>query len=151
MAVDLKQSYRRLLEESFGKGNYSVYDEICGSGYVSHDPVTGDSDLAKAREVARGYKTAFPDLTPTILAAFVQENTVVLQWRMVGTHRASIMGIQPTGNRCTVDGISIGRFKAGKLVEDWVQWDALGLMRQLGVAPNVGATKTNIQEKRTHA
>ncbi len=44
------------------------------------------------------------------------------------------MGVQPTGKRCTSEGISVARFKAGKVVEDWVQWDALGLMRQLGVA-----------------
>jgi hypothetical protein len=33
-----------------------------------------------------------------------------------------------------VDGISIARFKGARIVEDWTQWDALGLMRQLGAA-----------------
>ena len=39
----------------------------------------------------------------------------------------------------TVEGITIDRYKGGKVVESWTHWDALGLMRQLGVAPTVGA------------
>ena len=136
MAVDRKQAYRRLLEEAFGKGNFQVFDEICDPGYRSHDPVTGDSDLAKEKENCRMYKTAFPDLSPTILASYVDHDTAVTHWRMTGTHQGALMGIPATGRRCTVDGISICRFKGGKLSEDWVMWDALGLMRQLGAAPS---------------
>ena len=71
---------------------------------------------------------------------------------MNGTHQGALMGIAPTGARCTCEGISIGRFKGGKLVEDWVQWDGLGLMRQLGVAPSAqpGASAGGT-EKRPHA
>jgi predicted ester cyclase len=138
MAVDIKQAQRRLLEEAFGKGNFDVFDEICDSSYRSHDPVTGDSDLRQEKENARGYKTAFPDLTPTILGCWAEGDTVTCHWRMTGTHRGALMGIQPTGKRCTAEGISVAKFRSGKLIEDWVQWDALGLMRQIGAAPAMG-------------
>jgi len=134
MAVDLKQSVRRLFEEAYGKGNVAVFDEVCDPGYRGHDPVAGDTDLDEAKEACQGYKTAFPDLKPTILASFVDGDCVVTQWRMTGTHQRPLMGIDPTGRRCTVDGISIARFKGPRIVEDWAQWDALGLMRQLGAA-----------------
>jgi hypothetical protein len=56
------------------------------------------------------------------------------------------------GARCTVEGVAIDRFKGGKIVETWNQWDALGLMRQLGVAPTVGAAAArSAAERRTHA
>ena len=149
MALDIKQAYRRLLDEAFGNGNFEVFDEICDQSFRSHDPVTGDSDLKKVKETARMYKTAFPDLKPTILATYADGDTVIVQWRMTGTHQKALMNIQPTGKQCTVDGVNIGRFRSGKLVEDWVQWDALGLMRQLGVAPPVqtgaGATQPGVQ------
>ncbi|HSD18719.1 MAG TPA: ester cyclase [Anaeromyxobacter sp.] len=152
MAVDIKQSHRRLFEEAWAKGNFGVFDEICDPGYVSHDPLIGDTDLEKTRESCRQYRTAFPDVTPTFLGSYADHDTVVTRWRMTGTHRGALMGIEPTGKRCTVEGITVGKFKGGKLTEEWTQWDALGLLRQLGVAPamqpGAGARPT---ETRPHA
>jgi predicted ester cyclase len=34
-----------------------------------------------------------------------------------------------------VTGITIARVKDGKIVESWNNWDALGMMRQLGAIP----------------
>ena len=135
MAVDVKQAHRRLIDEAFGKGNFDVFDEICDTSYRAHDPLTGDVDLRQEKDNCRMYKTAFPDLKPTILGCFAEGDTVVTHWRMVGTHGAKLMGIDATGKRCTCEGMSIAKFRGGKIVESWVQWDALGLMRQLGVAP----------------
>lgn len=139
MAVDMKQVYRSLLEEAFGKGNLQAFDELCDPGYRSHDPVTGDSDLAREKENCRMYRAAFPDLSPTVLASYVDGDTVITRWRMTGTHQGSLMGIPATGRRCTADGTSIARCRGGKIAEDWVMWDALGLMRQLGAAPSAEA------------
>ena len=152
MAVDIKQAHRRVIEEAFGKGNVDVFDEICDPSFRSHDPVTGDADLRQEKENCRMYRTAFPDLKPTILSSCAEGDMVVTQWRMTGTHQKALMGIEPTGARCTVEGITIARFRAGKLVEDFTQWDALGLLRQLGAAPSLqvgGAARMG--EKRPHA
>lgn len=132
MAVDTRQAYRRLLEEAFGKGNLDVYDELCDPGYRSHDPFAGDSDLEEAKDDCRMYRTAFPDLSCTILGCWADGDMVFTQWRMTGTHQHALLGIDATGRRCTVDGMSLSRFRGGRIAEDWVQWDALGLMRQLG-------------------
>ena len=45
------------------------------------------------------------------------------------------MGISPTGNRVVVTSIGIFRFSDGKIVESWDEYDALGLLRQLGASP----------------
>ena len=152
MAVDIKQAHRRLFEEGFAKGNFDVYDEICDPGYRCHDPFTGDADLRQEKENCRMYKTAFPDLSLTILGAYAEGSTVVTHWRAVGTHQKQLMNIAPTGKRCTVEGMSIGRFRSGKLAEEWSMWDALGLMRQLGAAPSaeVGGS-TQRTSPRPHA
>jgi predicted ester cyclase len=151
MAVDIKQAHRRLIEEAFGKGNLAAFDEICDPGYQAHDPMTGDADLQKEKENCRMYRNAFPDLKPQFLASCTEGDMVVTQWRMTGTHQKALMGIEPTGTRCTVDGISLGRFRAGKLVEEFTQWDALGLLRQLGAAPTLQAGGTGrTGEKRPH-
>lgn len=151
MAVDMKQATRRLIDEVFGKGNVDVLDELCDSGFRSHDPLVGDADLRQEKENCRMYKSAFPDLTPTILGSFAEGDTVVTHWRMTGTHQKPLLGIPATGKRCTCEGMSIERFRGGKIVESWVQWDALGLLRQLGVAPSLGAGAPGRAESRSHA
>jgi predicted ester cyclase len=152
MAVDIKQSHRRLIEEAWGKGNFDVYDEVCDPGLREHDPLGGDADLENAVEMCRMYRTAFPDLSVTILGSYADGDTAVTHWRMTGTHRGALMGIEPTGRRGTSEGITIGKFKGGKLVEAWTQWDALGLLRQLGVAPEMQAgAGARGEETRPHA
>jgi steroid delta-isomerase-like uncharacterized protein len=151
MAIDIKQASRRLLEEAYGKGNLEVFDEICDPGYSGHDPVTGDTDLKHAKENCRMYRTAFPDLSCTIVACYAERDTVFTHWRMTGTHEKPLMGIPATGKRCTVEGMSLTRFRGGKLAEDWVQWDALGLMRQLGAWTSQQAgTSTTRRTEQTH-
>ena len=88
MAVDMKQVTRRLIDEAFSKGNFDVFDELCDPGYRSHDPITGDADLAQEKENCRMYKTAFPDLSPTILGCYAEGDTVVTHWRMTGTQNS---------------------------------------------------------------
>jgi len=48
------------------------------------------------------------------------------------------MGIPATGKRMTTSGISISRYEGGKAVEEWVRWDSLGWLQQLGVIPPLG-------------
>jgi len=52
-----------------------------------------------------------------------------------GTHKGEIMGIPPTNKKVTISLITISRIAGGKIVEDHGQFDALGLMRQLGAVP----------------
>jgi predicted ester cyclase len=45
------------------------------------------------------------------------------------------MGIPPTGRTAAVTGITIQRLQDGKVVEGWTNWDVMGTLQQLGVAP----------------
>jgi predicted ester cyclase len=143
MGVDLKQFCRQNLEEVFGNGNVDAFDAFCGPGYRAHDPADGgDLDLEGEKALARMYKSAFPDLKPTVLRQWLDRDgdTVTTVWSMTGTHLAPLPGIAPTGRRCTATGCTISHFEGGRCTEEWIQWDALGLMRQLGVAPGLQET-----------
>jgi len=60
---------------------------------------------------------------------------VVGRWTSTGTHQGELMGIPPTGVKVTGTGISILQIANGKSKEEWVHWDALGMMQQIGVMP----------------
>ena len=47
--------------------------------------------------------------------------------------RKRFLGVDPTGKQISVTGVSVLRFEDGKIAEEWDQYDALGMMRQLSV------------------
>ena len=55
-----------------------------------------------------------------------------------GTHKGEFQGIPPTGKQVTLSGINIQHIVDGKIVENWVSLDALGMLQQLGVLPPMG-------------
>ncbi len=61
---------------------------------------------------------------------------VATRWTGTGTHEGELMGIAPTGNRVEVAGMVISRISGGKIAESWSNYDALGMMQQLGVIPS---------------
>ena len=79
--------------------------------------------------------SAFPDLTYTIDDMFFAGDRGVWRGRWRGTHRGDWAGIAASGRTVEWTAVIIGRFADGKLAEDWVEYDRLGLYRQLGVIP----------------
>jgi predicted ester cyclase len=83
----------------------------------------------------------FPDLRFTIEDIIAEGETVVARYSVRGTHKGDLGGIAPTGKQVTVYGVTISHFANGKIVEGSANWDALGLMQQLGVVPELAKTK----------
>jgi predicted ester cyclase len=48
------------------------------------------------------------------------------------------MDIPPAGKKVTLRGRNVLRIENGKIAEDWVIWDDMGMRQQLGVAPGRG-------------
>lgn len=139
MAVDMKQASRRIAEEVYGAGKLEVADEIADRGLRVHDPLAGELGLDQVKESVRRFRSAFPDLDCRVLTQYVDGDCCITRWQATGTHRGAFMGIQPTGARGSVEGITIDRYRGGKIVECWTQFDSLGLFRQLGAAPRLEA------------
>ncbi len=86
--------------------------------------------------MGRPLAAAFPDaeITPAHLVA--DDENVCLAYTLTGTHQGEFQGVAPTGRRIEVRGMQIGRFRDGQIVERWGSSDELGLMQQLGAAPD---------------
>jgi steroid delta-isomerase-like uncharacterized protein len=138
-----KNAVRRLIEEVWNKGNLRVADELFAPNYIHHDASTPDVGLGPDSEKKRAtlYRNAFPDFRLTIEDIIAEGETVVARWSCRGTHKGDLSGIAPTGKPFTISGISIARFASGKMVEGFINWDALGMMRQLGVVPELAKAK----------
>jgi steroid delta-isomerase-like uncharacterized protein len=138
-----KNVVRRLFEEVWNKGNLPVADELFAQNYSHHDSSTPEFGRGPESEKKRAtlYRTAFPDVRLTVEDIIAEGETVTVRWSCKGTHKGDLNGIAPTGKQVTISGISVARFTSGKISESWVNWDALGLMKQLGVVAEVGKAK----------
>jgi steroid delta-isomerase-like uncharacterized protein len=142
MSEGNKNLVRRLFEEVWNKGNLQVTDDLLTPNYAHHDSSTPDLGRGPEGEKKRAtlYRTAFPDLQLTVEDIIAEGETVVARWSCRGTHKGDLNGIAPTGKRVNITGISIARFTNGKMSEGFVNWDALSLMQQLGVVPDLAKT-----------
>jgi steroid delta-isomerase-like uncharacterized protein len=131
---------RRLSEEVYSRGNLDAADEIYAPDFVGHDPNSPEEMRSPegVKQLAGAYRNAFPDLQVTIEDQVAEGDEVATRWRARGTHQGEMMGIAPTGNRVEMTGINFSRIAEGKIVEEWYNYDALGLMQQLGVVPPPG-------------
>jgi steroid delta-isomerase-like uncharacterized protein len=143
MSEGNKNVVRRLFEEVWNKGNLQVTDELFTLNYEHRDASTPDFGRGPEGERKRAtlYRTAFPDLRLTIEDIIAEGETVMTRWSCRGTHKGDLRGIAPTGKQINISGVTITRLEKGKLAEGYVSWDALGLMQQLGVVPELAKTK----------
>ena len=143
MSEQNKAVVRRVFDELWNKGNLPVADELFAQNYSHHDSSTPEFGRGPESEKKRAtlYRTAFPDVRLTIEDIIAEGETVTARWSCKGTHKGDLSGIAATGKQFTISGISVTRFASGKMVEAWVNWDALGLMQQLGVVAEIGKAK----------
>ena len=93
--------------------------------------------LAGIRQMAQHYYTAFPDLSFISTETIVQGDRAALSWVSYGTHRGKIMNIPPTGRAIKVSGITTVSLKNGLVVRSSVLWDVAGLLRDIGLLPDL--------------
>lgn len=127
-------SVRRLYEGVWNGTDTGVADELVHESYTIHD-----RDLAAERRgpdlyraLASGTREIFPDASFEIEDLLRDGDRVAVRWTMTGTHKGSMAGEEPTGERVELSGIEINRFADGGLVETWIQSDQLGLHEQVG-------------------
>ncbi len=133
-----KAVVRREIEELLNHmGNLDAAEEIIAPDYVSHEPTSGDTrGIEGAKQFAATYRQAFPDLENTIEDMVAEGDKVVVRFRGRGTHQGETEAFgPPTGKRMEITGITIKRLSEGKIVEAWTNFDALGMMQQLGLVP----------------
>jgi steroid delta-isomerase-like uncharacterized protein len=110
--------------------------EVYADDIVLHEPDEDVRGIEGLKQFVSMIRSAIPDLRITLEEDIAEGDKVVSRWRAQGTHQGELMGIAPTGNQVIITGITIHRIEEGKIVEEWENWDALGLMQQIGAIPS---------------
>jgi serine phosphatase RsbU (regulator of sigma subunit)/predicted ester cyclase len=131
-AEENKAIARRFLEETMAKGNLDVIDELAAPDFVDRTLLPGQGPTREdyKRSVAEVLDTT--PITSFIIEEQIAEgDTVVTKYSHSSVQRREVMGIPPTEEEKTVEGIYIHRISGGKITEEWGIIDAVLAMESL--------------------
>ena len=120
--------------EALDQKHYDIYEELCTPDFVSHFPGSAEPQNRDMRKhTSRIFYEAFPDLVHIIDHIIAESDTVAFRGSARGTHEGVFQNLQPTEKTITFDLTRFYHMVDGKIAEEWVSADLLGLMRQLGM------------------
>jgi steroid delta-isomerase-like uncharacterized protein len=135
-AEENKALARRSWEEVVNRKNLAAIEECYAPDFVWHEPDQEVRGYEQARRFVSPFFEGFPDINVTVEDAIAEGDRVVTRYTIRGTHRGETEEFgPPTDKRMELEGITIHRFEGGKIVEEWERYDNLGVMQQLGLAP----------------
>jgi predicted ester cyclase len=113
-------------------------DEIIAEDWINNDPQLPLKGREGARQLFGLFLGAFPDLHSKITGILSDGDWVAASFEMVGTNTGPMMGHPPTGKPVKLSGVGMFRIRDGKVVENRVVADFLGMMQQLGFVERMG-------------
>ena len=131
-----KTLIRQFVEEVQNQHQVEAIDTFPAPSFVNYDPFPGlPSNVEGAKQIHRMLFAAFPDLHMTIQDQAAEGDKVWTRKIATGTHQGVFLGITATGKSIAWKIIDIMTIQNGKITEHWVVADVMGLMQQLGAAP----------------
>jgi steroid delta-isomerase-like uncharacterized protein len=140
MSIEGNKAIVRRYREAHNANVLDELDAIVAADLTSHNLLPGlPPGRESGKQVHQGAAASFPDLVTTTDDLIAEGDRVVERWTSRGTHTgAPFFGAPASGKAFTIPGISIYRIADGRIVEHWGQFDQLGALQQLGLAPTPG-------------
>jgi steroid delta-isomerase-like uncharacterized protein len=120
---------------AFEKGDTKNLDKFFASNWVNHDPSLPPMQGLEGAKQLIDLWSAFSERKVTIEDTIAEGDKVATRFTMSGKHTGTMMGIAPTGKSIHISASGIFRIVEGKLTDNWVNFDALGLLQQIGAVP----------------
>ncbi len=119
-----KDVVRRVYYELFNKDRLELIPELYCEDCIARDPANTQTMQGHEhlQELLKAYRAALPNHHYEVLDMVAEDDKVSIRWMVdVDTERD-----------LEVEGLSIVRFRDGRICEIWQHWDNLGLLKKLG-------------------
>jgi predicted ester cyclase len=127
----------RWFEEVWNENREQTIDELLAPDVVIHglgedgQPGVGREEF---RRFYRLFRAGLTDIRITVEGVLAHGDETAVRLTLTGRHAGDGFGVRSTGRAILVTGIVWGRWRNGQLVEAWNEFDAAGLMKQIGGA-----------------
>ena len=122
--------------EARNTANLALLDQVFDAAVVVHD-CSAPADIHGLDSLKSYYEeshTGFPDFKIAFDDVLVSGDNIIVKWTITGTHTGLLRGLPPTGRGVRFSGLAIDRVADGRIVEEWVYFNVLDLLQQLGFA-----------------
>jgi steroid delta-isomerase-like uncharacterized protein len=132
-----KATARRIIEEVWNKGNFSIISELVSPDYCSHNAAGEDMKGPDGfKQMITLWRTAFPDLRMSIDDVVAEGNKLAVRISWRGTFKGKLGNIKPTGKQVNITEAFFATYKDGKMTGNPMTfYDQLTFYQQLGIQP----------------
>ncbi len=130
---------QRFYTEVVNQKNLDLIDDLVTDDFVEHEQMPGIPNIGPkaVRQAFEIFFAAFPDIKITVDDTITEGDKVVTRGSMSGTHTGEFMGIPATDKSFSVGIMDIVEIHDGKATAHWGRTDVMGMMQQLGLAPEM--------------
>ncbi len=126
MSEQNKRVVERIFDQLFNADRVDLVPDLYTDDVVGHDPanrieVQGHAEF---RRVVEGYRAAFPHHRYVVHTVIGEGAFVAARWSVFDDTFAD-------GEEEVVQGLSLCRFRDGRVCEVWQHWDNLGFLQKL--------------------
>jgi len=137
MSEENKAVIHRLIDEVWNRRAFDAADELFAPEAIIYESGVALPGVGPAviKEAMGAIFAAYPDIRIAVDDMIAAEDKVVVRWSSVGAHQGGMQGVSPTNRKVAANGIVIYRLADGKVVEEWMNTDQPGMLKQLAVVP----------------
>ena len=134
-----KKVVLRFIEELWNQRKLELADELFDEHCITHqlqigsDPKGAPRGPEAMKHHVADWLASFPDIHFTVEQMLAEGDRVMTQCYALATHTATWLGIPATGRAVKIQMFVVHRIARGRIVEDWVLVDSLGVFQQLGL------------------
>lgn len=131
-----KQIVRQLFEASDQQNIEKIAQLVTITNYSFHFSGMPPMDWTGHIQLFTAFNSAFSDLHRNIEDMVAEGGgKVAVRFTITGTHKGELQGIPPSGKKISIDAMDFLTIIDGKITEEWVTADMMGLMQQIGAIP----------------
>ncbi|MDQ4013355.1 MAG: ester cyclase [Thermoproteota archaeon] len=144
-----KQVVRQVFE-FYNQQDIEKVQKLFSPKHIFHFPGAPPMDWNSHKQFIVGLSKAFPDLHFKVEDILAEGDKVAYRLTVSGTHKGEFQGIPPTNKKVSFTSTGISNIVDGKVAEDWVDADTMGLMQQIGAIPS-SAPSSGTTSSGTHS
>jgi len=140
--TDTESRNKAIVAAAFDAIDRQAYESL--DQYFAHDyrrycqasPEAKVENLDDMVGFLKQWYQAFPDANVETHMMAAEGDLVAVYITFAGTHEAPMGDIPATGKRMESETFGFHRLKDGKIIETWVTWDNVAILKQLGLFPS---------------
>jgi steroid delta-isomerase-like uncharacterized protein len=130
----------RQFVDFINSGDETIGREVVSESAEFHVPFSDTplKGLSGYMQILGMMRSAFPDIQWTLEDTVIEDDRIVAQFTLRGSHEGEFFGVRASGKKIQAQAMNIYRFTDGKIVEETGLPDLFGIMLQIGAVNPMG-------------